>query len=169
MSDSIATIKLVSADAEEYNVLVKSLGMSQTILDLMAEAPNAECIPIPNINGKTLERVVRFCNQYADAPPVVQSPLDENKRVELRDKPIEIAEWDREFLGVMPQDDVFELIVAANYLDVRSLLDVCARFVANSVVGKTPKEIYAMFKIEQELTPEEEAEVRKENPWIEDR
>lgn len=58
------------------------------------------------------------------------------------------------------------------------------------MLGKTPKEIYAMFNgervllvvwhcvfvaqffvfatVTEELTPEEEEEVRKENPWLED-
>jgi S-phase kinase-associated protein 1 len=35
-------------------------------------------------------------------------------------------------------------------------------------LGKTPKQVYEMFGVEKELTPEEEEEVRKENPWLED-
>lgn len=50
-------------------------------------------------------------------------------------------------------------------------LTFCVRVrstVALQVLGKTPDEIYAMFKVDQKLTPEEEELVRKENPWLED-
>ena len=62
----------------------------------------------------------------------------------------------------------FELIHAANYLDIRPLLDLLCRTVANSVIGKTEDEVYEMFGVKEKLTEEELAEVRKENPWLED-
>ena len=94
----------------------------------------------------------------------------------------DIPSWDVEFLKV-DQGTLFELILvnlypkiprkwtilkAANYLDVRGLLDVACKTVANMIKGKTPEEIRRTFNIKNDFTPEEEEQIRRENAWCED-
>ena len=166
MSD---TVVLNSMEGQAFTVLTKVASMSRTMRDLMADVAEGEAIPLPTVSGKVLEKVIKFCQHHVDDTAPAIPPIDmEAKRVELTDKPVEIPTWDKEFCDAMDQEAIMEVIIAANYLDVRPLLDLCCRHVAQSVVGKTPKDIYAMFKCETELTPEEETEIRKENPWLED-
>ena len=77
--------------------------------------------------------------------------------------------WDKDF--VMNLDDVslFKLITASNYLDIKSLLNLTCKAVANEVKGKTPEEIRVRFNIKNDFTPEEEEEVKRENAWCEER
>jgi S-phase kinase-associated protein 1 len=51
-------------------------------------------------------------------------------------------------------------------LDIKSLLDLTCQTVADVIKGKTPKEIRKTFNIKNDFTPEEEKEVRRENPWV---
>lgn len=58
-----------------------------------------------------------------------------------------------------------DVMQAANYLNIKGLLDLTCRTVANMMQGKSPEEIRALFNIVNDYTPEEEAEVRRENQW----
>ena len=65
----------------------------------------------------------------------------------------------------LEQGTLFEVILVANALQFKMLLDVTCQCVANKIRGKTPEEIRTMFNIKNDFTPEEEEEVRRENQW----
>ena len=79
-----------------------------------------------------------------------------------------IPTWDQDFLKV-DQGTLFEIILAANYLDIKGLLEVTCKTVANMMKGKSAEEIRKLFNIENDLTPEEEEQIRKENAWCEEK
>ena len=54
---------------------------------------------------------------------------------------------------------------AANYLNIKSLLDLTCQTVADMIKGMTPDEIAKTFNIKNHFTPEEEEELRRENQW----
>jgi len=60
---------------------------------------------------------------------------------------------------------VFVTFQAANYLNIKGLLDLTCQTVADMIKGKTPEEIRKTFNIKNDFTPEEEEEVRRENAW----
>ncbi|MFS8016953.1 putative SKP1 component, dimerization, SKP1-like, dimerization domain superfamily [Helianthus anomalus] len=68
--------------------------------------------------------------------------------------------FDSEFVNV-DQDTLFDLILAANYLNIKSLLDLTCKTVADMVKGKTTKEICKMVKKQ-----EEEKKARREKEEI---
>ena len=78
-----------------------------------------------------------------------------------------VGEWDAEFVSI-DQEMLFELILAANYMDIKSLLDLTCAKVASTIKGKSPEEIRTQFNISSDFTPEEEAQIREEQKWCED-
>lgn len=63
---------------------------------------------------------------------------------------------------------MFEIILAANYLDIKPLLDLGCRTVAGMMKGKSAEEIRKLFNIKNDFTAEEEAQIRRENEWAEE-
>jgi len=78
-----------------------------------------------------------------------------------------VQEYYSEFTTV-EQEVLFELILAANYMDIKPLLDLTCATVASMIKGKQPEEIRKIFNIVNDFTPEEEAQVREDNKWCED-
>jgi hypothetical protein len=63
--------------------------------------------------------------------------------------------WDQTFMQV-DQEMLFEIILASNYLDIKPLLDVGCKTVANMIKGRSPEKIRKIFNITNDFTPEEE-------------
>lgn len=76
----------------------------------------------------------------------------------------DVKNWDADFMNI-GKDALFELIMAADYLDVMSLLDLICQIVADMIKGKTPEEICQTFSIQNDFTPEEEDKIRSQSSW----
>jgi S-phase kinase-associated protein 1 len=159
-------IKLQSSDGEIFEVDVEIAKASVTIKtmleDLGMDDEEEEVVPLPNVNAAILKKVIQWATHHKDDPPPPED--DENKEKRTDD----ITSWDADFLKV-DQGTLFELILAANYLDIKGLLDVTCKTVANMIKGKTPEEIRKTFNIKNDFTPSEEEQVRKENEWCEEK
>ena len=81
----------------------------------------------------------------------------------------DINKWDDNFIKNFNDNELFNIIMGANYLEIKPLLDLGCKTVAEQIKQcKTPQEIRRRFNIKNDFTPEEEEEVRKENTWCED-
>lgn len=60
------------------------------------------------------------------------------------------------------QEVLFKLLLAANYLNIKSLLSLTCAKVASLIKGKTPDQIRSVFGIRNDYTQAEEEEVKKE-------
>ena len=109
-----------------------------------------------------LTKVIEFCKMHQTTPMnEIEKPLKSAVMGEV------VQEWYANFVSV-EQEILFELILAANYMDIKPLLDLTCATVASMIKGKTPEEIRKTFNIVNDFTPEEEAQVREENKWCEE-
>ncbi|KAF4977482.1 hypothetical protein FZEAL_6001 [Fusarium zealandicum] len=157
-SNDSATIEVDRVVAER-SMLIKN--MLEDVGDDSIRQDNP--IPIPNVNEAVLRKVIEWCEHHRNDPPQAQD--DES---DARKKTTDIEEWDQKFMQV-DQEMLFEIILASNYLDIKPLLDVGCKTVANMIKGKSPEEIRKTFNITNDFTPEEEEQIRRENEWAEDR
>jgi len=131
--------------SDTINSLIHYDTTTDTIEDY--EVPE-EDLPLTEVNSNILELVIQFC---------------QHKLVEKTKE--DSVKWEKEFLQ-MGDQLLFDLILAANYLDIKPLLDSTCKQVAEYIKQcKTPQEIRRRFNIKNDFTPEEEKEIRKENSW----
>ena len=77
-----------------------------------------------------------------------------------------MKDWDDEFLKMDGnKKELFDLIMAANYLDAKPLLDALCKEVANIIKVMSVEEVRSYFNIENDFTREEEDKIRAENAW----
>ena len=122
-----------------------------SVIDDMAALKNlhsdtgSNLLPVPNVKGSVLAKVIEYSNALPNA----------NK-----DK------FNKEFTDDMPLQDALQMIMAANYLDYKPLLDAVASHIALTYIsGKTTEEIRQGLGIKNDFSPEEEAELKLENQW----
>ncbi|KAI9298935.1 E3 ubiquitin ligase complex SCF subunit sconC [Neoconidiobolus thromboides FSU 785] len=156
-------IKLKSSEGTEFSVDREIITRSILIRNILedVEACDTYEIPLPNVSAPILTKIIEYCTHHKDEP-ISQYEEGGNNNLD------EIDAWDQEFCKV-DQGTLYDLILAANYLDVRSLLDLTCKIIANMIKNKTPEQIRQTFNIENDFTPEEEEKNRRENAWVDDR
>ncbi|KAK2656947.1 hypothetical protein Ddye_009999 [Dipteronia dyeriana] len=158
MSSTMMKIMLTSSDGESFEVDQVVAVLSQTIKHMIEDDCANSSIPVPNVTGKILAKVIEYCKKHVE-------PADKtNDRSISATAADDLKSWDAEFVKV-DQATLFDLILAANYLNIKGLLDLTCQTVADMIKGKTPEEIRRTFNITNDFTAEEEEEVRRENQW----
>ena len=140
------------------------VAQKSTILRNMIEDTGKEGeIPIPNIQLPILKKVIEYCEHYrSTTPKEIKKPLVSKNLLENG-----VDEWDASFIEMEQMDDLIDLIVAANFLDIEGLVHLGCAKIATFIKGQTVEEIREVFGIENDFTPQEEAQLREENRWAE--
>ena len=137
-----------------------------TLRNLLDDIDEAEVgvIPVP-ISKFVLTKIIEFCTKYEDDHiKELESKELESKELEWRINPLE--GWNKDFVSVS-HEILFEMIKGANYIDLKQMLDICCKSIADQIKGQSPTEIKKIFGIEGDFTQEEKQSVIDENPWLE--
>lgn len=97
---------------------------------MIDDAGTEEEIPLPNVKKPILQKVMEYCEKHrTDNPPEIEKPLKTSNLSEIVDA------WDAKFIDIENLEELFEIILAANYLDIKSLLDLSCAKVATLIKG----------------------------------
>ena len=109
---------------------------------MIEDSGTEEEIPLPNVKKNILVKIMEYCEKHRnDNPPEIEKPLRHSNLSELVDA------YDAKFIDIENLEDLFDIILAANYLDIKSLLDLSCAKVATLIKGKSPEEIRKTFNI----------------------
>ncbi|KAL2654227.1 hypothetical protein R1flu_022355 [Riccia fluitans] len=129
-------VKLRSSDDEMFEVdeAVAYELLNNTIEDIGTDNPYS----LLNVSSKILSKVIEYCKYHVE-----NSKNRDDKPATPED---EIKLWDADFVKV-DQATLFDLILAANFLNIKNLLDLTCQTAADMIKGKTPEEIRKTFNI----------------------
>jgi S-phase kinase-associated protein 1 len=161
-------IKLIAGDAEikgEIKDDVKILreiavASGNKLLNTMIDGdPKEKVFHLPNIKRAVLVKVVEYMVHHHNNPAKeIKKPIKSSNMAEI------VSVWDAAYVDV-DQPMLFGLVLAANYLDYKDLLDLTCAKVAAMIKGKSPEELRKLFNIVNDFTPDEEATLADEAKW----
>jgi S-phase kinase-associated protein 1 len=112
-------------------------------------------IPLANVEREEIELIMEFCKYYEEKPlEEIEKPIKSDRMEEnVSDK------WYAEFIDKLDNDKLMKILLAANYMDISSLINLAAAKIASQIKDKTPKEIRERFGIENDFTEEEQEQM----------
>eukprot|EP00537_Pseudo-nitzschia_pungens_P005468 CAMPEP_0172363594 /NCGR_PEP_ID=MMETSP1060-20121228/6905_1 /TAXON_ID=37318 /ORGANISM="Pseudo-nitzschia pungens, Strain cf. cingulata" /LENGTH=178 /DNA_ID=CAMNT_0013086357 /DNA_START=285 /DNA_END=821 /DNA_ORIENTATION=- len=170
MEDEKSIVKLVSKEGAIHEVPLSVAKMSALIATTIDDDDDDDDdddederdreIPLPNVKEVVLAKVIEYCTHHTMIEPMtsIQTPLKSSKIEDL------VQPWYADFVKI-ERTLLFELVTAANFMDIKPLLDLTCMAVAVAIKGKTAAELRTIFNISNEFSPEEEAQVREESQW----
>lgn len=155
----IRWIFLKTNDHVIFKVRMESACMSELIRDMLenSEDDNDEVIPLPHVQSHVLERIIQYTDYHWNNPA---API--NKPLKGFVEP-ELGDWDRHFLQTLDCQLLVDILMAASYLDIKDLFDLCCAKIASDLSEKSPEQVRDIFGISNQFTPEEEERIVKEN------
>ena len=140
----------------EHSTLIKGL-----IDDGGAEDPDTP-LPIPQVTASVMNKCMDFVALMGvvGAEPEIEQPLPSNDLAQHVDQ--RYAEY---ITKDVDQALLFDIVLAANYLDIKPLLKLGSAKIASLIKGKSIEEIRQFFQMDNDFTPEEEQRIREENQF----
>ncbi|OUM65632.1 hypothetical protein PIROE2DRAFT_41488 [Piromyces sp. E2] len=142
------TVNLESCDGRIFKIDKDIAIKSQLINNMLEDVDESddENIPLPNVTGDILEKVIEYCEHHRNDKLDEYDDDDDNDEME--------DSWDNDFLeNFGSKEQLFDTALAANYMDIKTLLNLTCRHIADNIRGKNVEEIREYFNIPY---PEEE-------------
>lgn len=136
-------IILMSNDGGCYSVDINTVKQCNTINNMLESLGDEsdEPIPLPTIKGTTLKKVMTFCDY-------VRTNAEDAQNLEHwtndRTFVVQLSQWFSDYINV-EQVELFDIILAANFLDIPLLLHLGTKHVASIIRNKTPDELRVLF------------------------
>ncbi|KAK5633230.1 hypothetical protein RRF57_008944 [Xylaria bambusicola] len=163
MESTSHKVTLVSNDGVEVQATLAAVKQSTTLstmLEILDESKTINVpIPIPGVDGETLRPVMEWCEEYHDVTEPILPKMENGAT--------KIPEWANAFLTNigLERDLFFKLINAANYLEIQSLLRYAICKLARKLEMMNTEEMREYLHIENDFSPEEEAELQRSHAW----
>ena len=116
-------IQLQSKEGDLFDISSDAARLSTFLAKMQDDGMDGESIPLPNVKKDTLAKIKDYMEYHAvHQPAEIHHPISPGNLADSN-----VCQWDCQFVRV-ENDVLSELILAANYLDIKPLLDLtCAQ------------------------------------------
>ena len=162
-------IKIRTRDKKMYkvqvDVLLKSkllVGLVQDYIDFIIE--DDEIIELPEVDSKNFDLIIDYLQHYKDKEPKeIPKPFPERTDEEFLRGILDNDDndWTYNFISKLSIEEAINLVNAADYLQIKGLIDLLAAKCAHEMCNCEVEEARQKFGIECDMTEEEIAEYDK--------
>lgn len=142
-------ITLESSDGVIFPAEFRVVKVSETVKTMLAASAlgnggNA-IVPLPNVDAFILNKILIWADHHKNDDAQATEAVEV-----IPGSPPVISPWDASFMDVdLPT--LFEIVHAAKYLEIKDLVALCCKTLANMIRGKTPEQICSIFNITNDL------------------
>jgi len=138
--DGDEEITLISCDAEspaKFTIGKKAAMMCNLVKNIIEGDQTAKEIEIKKVTGPILNLIVEYLVHHnGKVPAEIAKPIRSTKMEKIvEDK------WDADFIDKQPKTTIYQIILGANYMDIKSLLHLGCGKIATLIKAKSPDEI----------------------------
>ncbi|KAI4353135.1 hypothetical protein L6164_002106 [Bauhinia variegata] len=157
MAKQTRKVTLKAQEGQVFDIdqdIAKEFGILNRIME---EDGLFEFFPVSNVRGAALEKVIEYCQKHVEfRTRAAQKDGDQTDNVKA---------FDDGFVNGLRNEELKELIVAADYLEVKKLLDLLIQTIANRIKNKSVEYVRKLFEIENDYTAEELNDLHQKNAW----
>ncbi|ODM90405.1 S-phase kinase-associated protein 1 [Orchesella cincta] len=159
-------VMLESSDKGFILADIEIVQASPTIKELMAklgwnakEGGDCKAIKLSQVNFEVLKIIIEWLEYHRNDPYLPST-------TRFTENPTNVIEaWDEDFFRGLDTGRLMELILSAQYLELKGLEDVACKFMANLMIGKTAEQIGEILNIKCDLSDQEKKQIDIDNQW----
>jgi len=147
LEDKLVLVSCDENNAQEFPIDRESAMMCNLVKSILEGDQEVSRIEIKKVQADILEMVVRYLTYHkGKVPAEIAKPIRSVKMEKIVED-----EWDAKFINALPKKTIFQVILAANYMDIKSLLHLGCAKIATLIKGKSPEEIKKILSEEDEV------------------
>ena len=155
---------LQTKDKKIFKVSKKAAVLSD-LLKGMKDIPDTYDIPLnDDINSQTIEKIINYLVHFDGNPPKeISKPLYITDMKKITD------EYSADFVDKLTIEELVDMISAAHYMKINSLLNLCCAKMVALCKGKNEEEIFKVFGVPKDhFKPEDNEKIQENNNWIDE-
>ena len=162
-----ATLTVKTCDGKVFHIIKEVIDTSKMLKDMVEDLDDLNDMiksgkkepeepAILELSEKVLEQVTLFCCNFAvtPIPPIPPVAPDHDH--------VNVTKWDEDFFNPLSHEELEAIILAANFLDNKPLLEVSCKIMANRIKGLPFDTVVKMLKLEA-MEPDKLQAFKKEH------
>jgi hypothetical protein len=138
--DTSEPIQLVSKDSKSFEIDRRCSFLSNLVKICLENDAHSTEVPIMDVNSEILELVVEYMIHHKGVEPrAIDKPLRSKVMTEVCED-----SWDANFIDRVAGGNIqqlYELVLAANYMDIHSLMNLGCAKTATFIMGQPLQKI----------------------------
>jgi len=150
LDDNLVLVSSDDVNGAKFQIDRESAMMCNLVKSIIEGDKDAKTIEIKKVSPEILKLIVDYLLHHKGKVPAdIAKPIRSVKMEKIVED-----EWDAKFINSQTKRNIFQIILGANYMDIKSLLHLGCAKIATMIKGKSPEEIKKILSEEEEMKDE---------------